>query len=352
MNDFRPTMPSWTPDNSMILSLLLDVVVGTKEEIAMRQDYCKIFDSFSSLPGLNSMYFTGSKSEGLNLPGSDEDFMYDINNTHCIRVIQWSDENIGFGLNTVFVMSTENSPPGFVLLKHVHPSPFQLLLFQSSRQIYGQWHLSSDFFVQNSLLAKLNDHRFMNLVSTIQRQGPSLEIWTHCSDRSEPGTDQVPSIHCAFWPSVASEWAQRLRCFQWPTSQVISTILDFGFHLVPVGHPQSETKLMEWRISFSVAERTLVWSFNHVQMQCYAVMKIILKAILQVLIYKALYGKSYLGSKTTMTSGEWTCLISFATAPLTCSERGGSEKFKMKIYVSSVIRTHTPPVHDRKVAAP
>ena len=58
------------------------------------------------------------------------------------------------------------------------------------------------------------------------------------------------------------------------------------------------------------------------------------------------------GLKTTMTSGEWTCLISFATAPLTCSERGGSEKFKMKIYVSSGIRTHTPPVHDRKVTAP
>ena len=77
-----------------------------------------------------------------------------------------------------------------------------------------------------------------------------------------------------------------------------------------------------------------------------------IKAILQVLMYKALYDKSYLGSKTTMTSGEWTCLISFATAPLTCSERGGSEKFKMKIYVSSGIRTHTPPVHDRKVAAP
>ena len=76
------------------------------------------------------------------------------------------------------------------------------------------------------------------------------------------------------------------------------------------------------------------------------------KAILQVLIYKALYDKSYMGSQTTMTSGEWTCLISFATAPLTCSERRGSEKFKMKIYVSSGIRTHHPPVHYRKVAAP
>ena len=58
------------------------------------------------------------------------------------------------------------------------------------------------------------------------------------------------------------------------------------------------------------------------------------------------------GLKTTMTSGEWTCFISFATAPLTCSERGGSEKFKMKIHVSSGIRTQTPPVHDRKVTAP
>ena len=96
------------------------------------------------------------------------------------------------------------------------------------------------------------------------------------------------------------------------------------------------------RFSFSASHSVIILvllSFN-------------LKAILQVLIYKALYDKSYLGSKTTMTSGEWTCLISYATAPLTCLERGGSEKFKMKIYVSSGIRTHTPPVHDRKVAAP
>ena len=64
-----------------------------------------------------------------------------------------------------------------------------------------------------------------------------------------------------------------------------------------------------------------------------------------------LYDLSYLESKTTMTTGEWSCLISFTWAPLTCSERGGSEKFKMKIYVSSGIRTHTAPVHDRKVSA-
>ena len=98
------------------------------------------------------------------------------------------------------------------------------------------------------------------------------------------------------------------------------------------------------------------WILGHMifyeKTNIYRISYILFKAILQVLIYKALYDKSYLGSKTTMTSGEWTCLISFATAPLTCSERGGSEKFKMKIYVSSGIRTHTPPVHDREVAGP
>ena len=93
-------------------------------------------------------------------------------------------------------------------------------------------------------------------------------------------------------------------------------------------------------------------SSSHQGLSTCQISSTLVKAILQVLIYKALYDKSYLGSKTTMTSGEWTCLISFATAPLTCSERGGSEKFKMKIYVSSGIRTHALPVHDRKVAAP
>ena len=52
-----------------------------------------------------------------------------------------------------------------------------------------------------------------------------------------------------------------------------------------------------------------------------------------------------------MTTGEWSCLLSFTWAPLTCSERVGSEKCKMKIYVSSRIRNHTTSVHDRKVSA-
>ena len=85
---------------------------------------------------------------------------------------------------------------------------------------------------------------------------------------------------------------------------------------------------------------------------CLTYLALTLKAILQVLIYKALYDKSYLGSKTTMTSGEWTCLISFATAPLTCSERGGSEKIQNENICLQRDSNPHPPVHDREVAAP
>ena len=114
------------------------------------------------------------------------------------------------------------------------------------------------------------------------RQGPSLESWSEYDDKSGPGTDQVLSIHCEFWPNEAAEWIHRSRNFDWPKSFDISSIVKFGFHLVPVGHPYSDLKMIEWRISFSMAERALVWSFNHVQMQCYAIMKIILKEFIKV----------------------------------------------------------------------
>ena len=246
----------------------------------MRQDWCRIWDSLFSYT--YNVYFTGSKSEGLNLPGSDEDYMHDINQLDQIRVIQSLDDNTDLSLDSIFVMCTENSPPGFVLLRHVHPSPLHQFLYRSSKNIDGLWYLSSDLLVHNRELLAKQMNLDMGFYETIQRQGPSIETWTPFQDRSESGTDYVASIHCAFWPNEASEWVQRQRHFEWPTSQDISSIINFGFHLVPVGHPHSDRKLMEWRLSFSLAERTLVWSFNHVQMLCYAVMKIILKEFIKV----------------------------------------------------------------------
>ena len=268
-------MASWRPDHSIILSLLLDTVVGTQKAINIRQDYCQLKDCHWSTRMSFKNYFTGSKSEGLDLPGSDLDYMLDVNNLFHIKVIQSLNEYNNTSPYNTFFMCTENVPPGFAILQLVHQIQMHSQLQRSSQFMNGLRYLSSDLFMENYV-----SHFSKLLGITVKRQGPSAEIWI--DEKSESGTDNVASIHCPFWPNEASEWVQRTRKFSWPTPQDISSIINFGFHLVPVGHPHSKTRMMEWRISFSMAERTLVWSFNHVQMQCYAVMKIILKEFIKV----------------------------------------------------------------------
>ena len=217
-------------------------------------------------------YFTGSTAEGLVLPGSDKDYMLDINKKNNMLVIQTELEAPGTTQRNLFVMSTENVRPCFAMLRSVSPIRDRRLL-NACQDIDSSLYLSSFLYVHQAVenLSRL----YPDIVTT--QQGPSVEVWDLFMDRSQSGRDNVLSIHCSFWPNAASEWRTRSRRFPWPSQHDMKAIVDFGFHLVPVGHPDSDTNMMEWRISFSVAERTLVWSFNHIQMQCYGVMKLILK---------------------------------------------------------------------------
>ena len=82
-------MASWSPARSVLLSQLLDDVVGTEEMVRIRQDYCRIWDCIrSATNSSDNGYYTGSKAEGLDLPGSDDDFMIDINNNVKVLIIQ------------------------------------------------------------------------------------------------------------------------------------------------------------------------------------------------------------------------------------------------------------------------
>ena len=275
-------MTSWTVERSAILSLMLDEVSGTEEMVAIRQDRCRVEDCIQSCYQNTGFYFTGSRAEGLNLPGSDQDFMYDINDQYNIQVAQTTQEArvASSPRISTLLLCTDNVHPGFALLRWLSNSPLILHpeLLRASQNMYGSPHLSSFLFTRERLQAETNSGD--GYTRTIQ--GPSIETWGEYMDRSESGVDSVPSIHCPFWPRGAEEWLHRPRRYGWPTLNDITQITDFGCHLVAVGYPLSACKEMEWRISFSIAERILVWSFNHVQVQCYAVMKIILKEFIKV----------------------------------------------------------------------
>ena len=274
-------MASWTAERSAILSLMLDEVSGTEEMVSTRQDYCRVVDCIRSCQLNTGSYYTGSKAEGLDLPGSDDDYMYDINDLYNVQVAQTTQEACVASSPRIstLLLCTDNVHPGFALLRWLSissPIPHPLLL-RASQNMYGFPHLSSFLFTRECLQAGNPRDGFTRVI-----QGPSIETWTEYADRSESGDDHVPSIHCPFWPRGAEEWLHRPRRYGWPTQTDITRITDFGCHLVAVGYPLSSSKEMEWRISFSIAERILVGSFNHVQIQYYAVMKIILKEFIKV----------------------------------------------------------------------
>ena len=262
-------MASMTPEQNMLLSSLLDCVNGTEEMVKIRQDYCKINDCIKSINFYNdNAHYSGSKAEGLDLPSSDFDSMYDINNKYDMEVSESLDDLALSTRKHKLLMVTDNVPPAFVLLKQV--------FLRSGADTECNVYLGSDMFlsVQPDLLIKSENE-------TRRIQGPSIEIWTEYEDMSQSGVDNVLSIFCKFWPKSAAEWKDRPRHYGWPTQCVKENVETFGFHLVPVGHPLSTKQSLEWRLSFSIAERTLVWSFNHTQFQCYAVMKLILKEVIK-----------------------------------------------------------------------
>ena len=271
-------MATGTPEHNMYLSCLLDDVTGTEQMVKTSQDSCMILDCLLSnicrfKCGVRA-HFTGSRAEGLDLAGSDDDFMYDINGPYDIEVSESLDDLIRSTLTHKFLVITENVSPGFVMLNCTSQIQNQHL-FNSLVKSGQYMRMSSELFMSMSPLLESNeDSRWV--------QGPSLEIWTKYAVISGSGTDNVLSIRCRFWPISAAEWTARNRYYGWPSLKDKQKIVAFGCHLVPVGYPLSPMKSLEWRLSFSFAERTLVWSFNHTQMQCYAIMKLILKQYVKV----------------------------------------------------------------------
>ena len=141
-------MTSWTPAGSVLLSQLLDDVVGSEEMVRIRQDYCRIHDYIVSTGFNITTYYTGSKAEGLDLPGSDNDFMFDINHIHNMQIIH-TEQNIPDATRrNLFVMSTENVCPCFVIMRSVSQIRYRLLI-NACQELDNSLYLSSYLYVHN-----------------------------------------------------------------------------------------------------------------------------------------------------------------------------------------------------------
>ena len=71
------------------------------------------------IPDNVNVYFTGSKAEGLDLPGSDDDYMIDINSLYDIEVSESVYDLIRSTRRNKLLIITDNVPPAFAMLKCV-----------------------------------------------------------------------------------------------------------------------------------------------------------------------------------------------------------------------------------------
>lgn len=255
---------------------LSNYVVGSEKVVKYRRYVYKCIDDFFRLGIDNTKIITsGSRAEGIALNNSDIDLMQCLD---CFVV----DESFANEEENGLLLDTDNALPGFALLKFPRKSDTieneYTCVINTSSGVY----LTNEFAKQqlfqlftNATMIKLLSIFFSNDVINIH--GPAVSYSIGCID-----IDMVVCLPCRKWPSVANNWLQRIRSSKWPSFDLLTEIRNEEVLLVPVGSKtdSDEGSILEWRLSFSLVEKVLVHSFSHCQLMCYALLKILLKEVI------------------------------------------------------------------------
>ncbi|CAC5366520.1 unnamed protein product [Mytilus coruscus] len=235
--------------------------VGTEIDIRTRQRLFIISDNIENEFSSHQIKISsGSLAEGLDLPGSDIDIMY-VNKIEEADIIQ-NVRSIKRPIHrTTYVMETDIDHPGFTRLRLV------------AEKKKGSFFVP---FAGKSLYLRVNPFVEMNKQSI-----PTMAVFKHgpCLSDQNQMIDFAFCLRSKYLPHNAIPWAYRHRR-QWPPNIVIDRIIDYGCLMVPIGPKNESNYDFLWRLSFSIAEKILVHSFNFTQLLCYGLLKLTLKNII------------------------------------------------------------------------
>ncbi|XP_063406539.1 uncharacterized protein LOC134690495 [Mytilus trossulus] len=231
-------------------------IVGSEDVVKIRRVLFTIMDYVHNGNGIITLISSGSKAEGLDLKGSDFDimFVYDV-----FQVYENNNNVINGHLHRHFLMETNDTKPGFTKLK---TCPFfkNIPFLKTFGDTLGEeTFISSKRFKEFFLVDDMIIH------------GPCI---------SNSVFDCAFCIRCKEWITSAQPWINRPRS-TWPDYKLVTSIVQYGVLFVPIGSKYSPHEHLEWRISFSMAEKQLIYSFSHTQLLCYSLLKIILKDIIK-----------------------------------------------------------------------
>lgn len=86
------------------------------------------------------------------------------------------------------------------------------------------------------------------------------------------------AFNCVQTKGHLEAWAKRQRRHDWPSSAVIDKVLKMPVHIVPKGCKGSETRAVEFRLSYVLSEIALTQSLNDTQGKLYSLLKLLVKS--------------------------------------------------------------------------
>lgn len=232
-------------------------IVGTSQVVANRRE---IMNMKEVLNRPTRTATSGSMGEGFRFEESDMDVM---EYTDDFQVI-WDhsqNQHKSFSEGEIFVFDGSHSPPGYGLLQILSPEELNPLIKVFVK--HGNSYLSSTFWKR----------MFLNPILGSRIHGPCIS-----SNLENLDFDCAECIISRCWPPMASTFLS--RCQLWPNRQILQDIVNKECHLVAIGHKLGNHEEEEWMISFSLAEKALVYSMNHSQFLLYGLMKLFLKEII------------------------------------------------------------------------
>ena len=229
-------------------------IVGSEETVKTKRTFNTIRDNMCCNELIIEIT-SGSFGEGLEMSGSDIDRMYVLSQVRVYEDIN----KVPFNSTeeTSFAMDMDDCNLGFTHLRLLQCNHPQIL--QCCKQI------GNDYYLSNELLKTY-------LILNSQRPGNPYHVHGPCLSDKYNVIDYAICFHSRQWISPAYKWVTRPNT-SWPSSELKSNIIDHGILFVPIGCKGSKNEDIEWRFSFSVGEKLLIYSFTHVQLICYALMK-------------------------------------------------------------------------------